>query len=69
MFIVGYFKAPLSLLLPFKDHQSGHYVTYDLRRFKKWEGIFLQVVMDQKNEEKLQLPAGYIQTSINRFLD
>ena len=41
VFIVGYFKAPLNLLLPFKDHQTGHYVTYDLRRLKSWQGIFL----------------------------
>jgi hypothetical protein len=46
VFIIGYFKAPTSLLLPYKDHSSGHYVTYDLRRLTQWPGVFLQVVVD-----------------------
>lgn len=46
VFVIGYFKAPMSLLLPFKDHSSGHYVAYDLRRLQSWPGVFLQVVID-----------------------
>jgi hypothetical protein len=32
VFIIGYFKAPNNLLLPFKDHNTGHYVAFDLKR-------------------------------------
>jgi hypothetical protein len=46
IFIIGYFKAPTSLLLTFKDHNTGHYASFDLRRFSTWSGIFLQVVLD-----------------------
>ena len=41
VFIIGYFKAPASLMLPFKDHNTGHYASYDLKRFATWPGIFL----------------------------
>ncbi len=46
VFIIGYFKAPASLMLPFKDHNTGHYASYDLKRFATWPGIFLQVILD-----------------------
>lgn len=40
VFILGYFKAPLFLLLPFKDHSSGHYVAFDLHRLQ-WPNTFV----------------------------
>ena len=60
VFVVGYFKAPCSLLLPFKDHNSGHYATFDLNRIKEWDShCFYKVTIEQLNEEKLNVPNGF----------
>ncbi len=60
LFVIGYFKAPCSLLLPFRDHNSGHYATFDLNKVKEWDNhCFYKVTIEQLNEEKLSLPVGF----------
>lgn len=47
MFVIGYFRAPCSILLPFKDSNTGHYVKFDLNRAKDWDNhCFYRVILE-----------------------
>lgn len=46
VFIIGYFKAPCNLLLPFLNHNTGHYVSYDLDKLKELPNCFYKVVIE-----------------------